>query len=255
MQRFLVTLAGIAIVVFLFVQFVGSKADVDLSTLVPSETSQPVTPTEAPSVSAEAPAAGEEPAGGIDTIKVTPVQRIPAYDRKAQFTPGGKGQDWPDVDGNGCETRDDILFRDLTNVEKRDACVVVSGTLADPYTGKTIDFVKDIYVDGKKTGGNSMGVQIDHVVSLKAAWEAGAHAWTQEQRIAFANDPANLIASDGPTNGSKNAKSPAEWMPSDAGNASYNCTYATKYTQILVKYDLTASASDLQTLRKTLATC
>ena len=262
MQRFLVSLLGIAVVLFVFFQFVNAQPDVEVTDLFPEATqTQPATPAET-----GAPAAPEEPAAeapaeipaesaGIDDIKVTPVQRIPKYDRKAQFTPGGKGESWPDVDRNGCETRDDILARDLTNIVKRDECVVATGTLADPYTGKSIDFTKDIYTGGKKVGGDSMAVQIDHVVSLKSAWVSGAHSWTQEQRVAFANDPANLIASDGPTNGSKNAKSASEWMPSDAGNAAYNCTYATKYVDVLVKYDLTASTADLGALRKVLATC
>lgn len=268
MKRFLGPLAGIAVVIFLFVQFVGAQPDFDLTPVIPEQTqtqTQPSGPAEVPSQdepAAETPddtPAVEVPAGTalekLDMIQVTPVKRIPDYNRKAQFTPGGKGKDWPDVDGNGCETRDDILFRDLTNVIKRDACVVVTGTLADPYTGKTIDFVKDIYVDGKKTGGNSMAVQIDHIVSLKAAWISGADSWTQEQRVAFANDPANLLASDGPTNGSKNSKSPAEWMPSTAGNAAFDCAYATAYVDVLVKYDLTASPKDISALRAGLATC
>jgi len=258
MQRFIGSLLGIAVVVFIFIQFIGAQSDVAVSDLFPEATQTPsatsVEETTAPVAQEPAPVEAAAP-GGIEDIQITPVKRIPAYDRKAQFTPGGKGDDWPDVDGNGCETRDDILVRDLTNVVKRDACVVVTGTLADPYTGKTIDFVKDIYVDGKKTGGNSMAVQIDHVVSLKSAWVSGADTWTQEQRVAFANDPANLIASDGPTNGSKNAKTAAEWMPSVAGNAAYDCTYSTKYTEVLVKYNLTATAEDIAALKAGLATC
>lgn len=266
MQRFIVSLLGIAAVVFVFFQFVNAQPDIDLDLTTPDQTqAQPSVPAEEPTADqpaaetpvetpSEAPVEAA-PAGGIDTVQVTPVQRIPDYNRKAQFTPGGKGDNWPDVDGNGCETRDDILARDLTNVVKRDACVIASGTLADPYTGKRIDFVKDIYTNGKKTGGDSMSVQIDHVVSLKSAWQSGAHTWTQEQRVAFANDPANLIASDGPTNSSKGAKSAAQWMPSTAGNAAYDCTYAIKYVDVLVKYNLTASPKDISVLRAGLATC
>lgn len=255
MQRFIVGLVGIAAVIFIFFHFVNAQ-NVDLGTFVPEATqAQPAVPAEP--VAEDPTDAPTQPttAGDIDDIQITPVQRIPEYNRKAQFTPGGKGDNWPDVDGNGCETREDILARDLTNIVKRDACVIASGTLADPYTGKTIDFTRDIYNNGEKTGGDSMTVQIDHVVSLKSAWQSGAHSWTQEQRVAFANDPANLVASDGPTNGSKGAKPASEWMPSNAGNAAYDCTYATKYVDVLVKYNLTASPNDITALRAGLATC
>ena len=65
-----------------------------------------------------------------------------------------------DTDGNGCDARDDVLARDLTDVKYKYAgsCVVMSGTLDDPYTGQTINFVR-----GRTT---SAKVQIDHVVAL-----------------------------------------------------------------------------------------
>lgn len=61
----------------------------------------------------------------------------PDYDR------GEFGQRWADTDHNGCDTRNDILARDLarpTFKEGTRGCVVLSGTLAEPYTGKTIEF-------------------------------------------------------------------------------------------------------------------
>jgi hypothetical protein len=92
-------------------------------------------------------------------------------------------------------------------------------------------------------------------VSLSGAWKSGAYAWPEDQRVAFANDPANLRAVDGPTNNGKSDKGPARWMPSTVGNAGFDCQYATDYTNVLVKYDLTAPAEDLGTLRSTLSLC
>ena len=68
-----------------------------------------------------------------------------------------------DDDGDGCDVRDDVLARDLTDVifSAAKRCQVSSGTLADPYTGKTILFVR-----GRNT---SAAVQIDHVVALANA--------------------------------------------------------------------------------------
>ena len=99
-----------------------------------------------------------------------------------------------DVDGNGCDVRDDVLARDLTDITYKYAgsCVVESGTLADPYTAQTIHFVR-----GRAT---SAKVQIDHVVALENAWQSGAHDWSTAKRHEFGNDPYILLAVDGPAN-------------------------------------------------------
>ncbi|MCG2807672.1 MAG: HNH endonuclease family protein [Coriobacteriia bacterium] len=158
----------------------------------------------------------------------------PPY-RRAAF-----GSAWSDVDGNGCDTRDDILARDLTATVVSSTCKVLSGTLADPYTGKTVAFTR-----GSRT---SADVQIDHIVSLSDAWRSGAYAWTPQQRLAFANDPLNLRAVSGPANNTKGDKGPSLWMPHVAGNAAFDCTYATEYTQVLVKYHLPAPPEDAAAL-------
>jgi uncharacterized protein DUF1524 len=111
------------------------------------------------------------------------------YDRD-QF-----GFGWVDVDHNGCDTRNDILARDLTGETVQPGtpnCVVLTGTLADPYSGRTIAFQR-----GQDT---SDDVQIDHVVALSDAWQKGAQGFNATQRTAFANDPLNLLAVDGPLN-------------------------------------------------------
>lgn len=169
-----------------------------------------------------------------------PVQnvRIPDYDRQLF------GEPWADVDGNGCATRDDILARDLTQVVKKGTCQVQTGILADPYTGKTINFER-----GPKT---SSKVQIDHVFSLSAAWKAGAHSWTDQQRLAFANDPDNLLAVDGPTNSGKSDKTPADWLPA---NDDYRCTYIAKYVYVAGKYGLAIQDNDRDAINRALDGC
>ena len=105
------------------------------------------------------------------------------------------GPAWSDVDHNGCDTRNDMLRRDLTAVALRPGtrdCVVLSGVLADPYTATAIDF--------RRGNATSTAVQIDHVVALSDAWQKGAQQLSPAQRLAFANDPLNLLAVDGPAN-------------------------------------------------------
>ena len=115
----------------------------------------------------------------LATLKVKGRAPKTGYDR-ALF-----GQAWADVDRNGCDTRNDVLRRDLTAYVLKTGthgCLVLSGTLHDPYTGTTIAFVR-----GQST---SAKVQIDHVVALSDAWQKGAQQWSTSRRTAYANDSA-----------------------------------------------------------------
>ena len=117
---------------------------------------------------------------------------------KTGYTRDQFGPRWADVNRNGCDTRNDILKRDLTGIvlkAKTHDCVVLVGVLLDPYSGKTINFVR-----GNVT---SMAVQIDHVVSLSNAWQTSAFKLTFAERTQLANDPLNLLAVDGPLNEQK----------------------------------------------------
>ena len=127
-----------------------------------------------------------------------------------------------DVDGNGCDVRDDVLARDLTDITYKYAgsCVVESGTLADPYTAQTIHFVR-----GRAT---SAKVQIDHVVALENAWQSGAHDWSTAKRHEFGNDPYNLLAVDGPANQEKGSASAAYWLPTNAVATTWPTRLASK---------------------------
>lgn len=108
------------------------------------------------------------------------------------------GKGWKDTDHNGCDTRNDILRRDLVSIvaETRGrGCKILSGILNDPYTGKLIEF--------KRGNDTSSAVQIDHVVALSDAWQKGARGIGESKRLEFANDPENLLAVDGPANQQK----------------------------------------------------
>jgi Protein of unknown function (DUF1524) len=145
------------------------------------------------------------------------------------------GPAWSDVDHDHCNTRDEILQRDLTNVTFKGAsdCVVATGTLRDPYTRTTIHYVK-----GKKT---SSAVQIDHVVALSAAWKTGAATWSAARRLRFANDPVVLLAVDGPTNMAKGDSNPSEWMPPAQSAA---CPFSVRYATVAIRYDLAVEERD-----------
>ena len=166
---------------------------------------------------------------------------------KTGYTRAQFGQTWADVNRNGCDTRNDILQRDLTEVVFRIGtknCVVESGTLIDPYSGTTIYFVK-----GEKS---SMEVQIDHVVALSNAWQTGAFKLTLVKRTEFANDPENLMAVQGRLNSQKGDGDAATWLPP---HKSYRCTYVSKQISIKAKYGLWVTAPEKTAMKNILAKC
>lgn len=184
---------------------------------------------------------GASPA--LDTLATLPIKgRAPktGYDRD-QF-----GQAWADVDRNGCDTRNDILKRDLTAVSYTNSvpCKVQSGTLADPYTAMTITFVR-----GAST---SSAVQIDHVVALSDAWQKGAQQLSREQRTALANDPLNLQATDGPTNQQKGDGDAASWLPP---NKSFRCEYVARQIAVKAAYKLWVTQAEHDAMAAILGDC
>jgi hypothetical protein len=157
------------------------------------------------------------------------------------------GPAWADVDRNGCDTRNDILARDLDGETFKPGtqnCVVTTGILADKYTGATINFVR-----GNTT---SSAVQIDHLVALSDAWQKGAQQLSAEQRRQLANDPLNLMAADGPTNGAKGDKDAATWLPPNKG---FRCEYVVRQTAVKAKYQLWATQAEHDAIAGILANC
>jgi hypothetical protein len=157
------------------------------------------------------------------------------------------GQAWADTDRNGCDTRNDVLRRDLHATVLKSGtrgCVVLSGTLDDPYTGHAIGFVR-----GAAT---SARVQIDHVVALSDAWQKGAQQWSAETRTHFANDPLNLLAVDGLTNQRKSDGDAATWLPP---RTAYRCAYVARQTAVKARYRLWVTAAERDAVRRVLATC
>jgi hypothetical protein len=157
------------------------------------------------------------------------------------------GDAWADVDRNGCDTRNDILARDLTDETFREGtrdCVVTAGTLADPFSGRTIAFRR-----GQDT---SEAVQIDHVVALSDAWQKGAQQLDAARRRAFANDPLNLLAVDGPLNQQKSDGDAATWLPP---NRSFRCAYVARQVAVKVRYDLWATQAERNAIATVLSGC
>ena len=197
-----------------------------------------------------------------ETVEVAPEPTSPARELLATLEVKGRapmtgydralfGQAWSDdvrVPGgrNGCDTRNDVLRRDLHDTVIRPGthgCLVESGTLLDPYSGETLEFVR---------GPRSAEIQIDHVVALADAWQKGAQAWDEDTRRDFANDPANLLAVRGDLNQQKGAGDAATWLPPDT---SFRCDYVSRIIGVKATYGLWVTEAEQEALSRELMRC
>lgn len=225
----------------------------------PAFTPEPAEPAPEASLAPEVPEAPEAPdvpapaASPIDGIRSALNQlEIKGRAPKTGYTRDQFGQRWSDdvsaeFGHNGCDTRNDILNRDLINKEykpnTRD-CVVLSGQLLDPYTGTVIEFQR-----GRDT---SSAVQIDHVVALSDAWQKGAQQLSPEVRQDFANDPLNLLAVDGSANQQKRDSDAASWVPA---NKPFRCQYVARQVAVKHKYNLWVTEAEHEAMNRWLSTC
>ena len=147
---------------------------------------------------------------------------------------------------NGCDTRNFILRRDLRSITWRSgtSCLVATGILQDPYTGRTISFVRGVQT--------SLAVQIDHVVAVSDAWQKGAQQLSGESRYSFYNDPLNLLAVDGPTNEAKGDGDAATWLPP---NKVFRCSYVARQIAVKSKYKLWVTTAEMTAMSRVLSSC
>ncbi|RVW01324.1 GmrSD restriction endonuclease domain-containing protein [Rhodococcus xishaensis] len=236
--------AGFAVVAVLFAGGCSAEVASDRSSTPAPDNSAAVGPTSDRPVGD--PVASDDAMVRLAALPTKPRASRDGYDR-AQF-----GQAWTDdvtVDGgrNGCDTRNDILGRDLvytTTDPMSRGCTVLSGTLEDAYTGKTIRFVR-----GADT---SDAVQIDHVVALSDAWQKGAQELDETTLRNLANDPRNLQAVDGPTNQAKSDADASEWLPP---NQAYRCTYVERQIDVKIAYGLWVTQAERDAMARELASC
>jgi hypothetical protein len=170
---------------------------------------------------------------------------LPVRDRDPLgYTRDSFGQAWADTDRNSCDTRNDVLRRDLVDEvlkSNTNGCVVLKGTLHDPYTNRTIDFERG---DGE--------VEIDHIVSLADAYRSGARSWDQPRRERFANSPGNLIATSTATNRDKGDDTADEWQPP---NEAFRCRWAGIYVAVKRSNWLSVHELEKQALYDVLSRC
>jgi extracellular deoxyribonuclease len=161
---------------------------------------------------------------------------------KTGYTRKQFGNGWGKIDG--CSVREVILARDLSDEKVGEGCKVLSGVLQDPYTGQTIHFQR-----GEKT---SSKVQIDHVVALSDAWQKGAQNLSAIDREKLANDPLNLLASEGQANQNKGDSDASAWLPP---NKDFRCQYIARQIAVKKKYHLWVTDAEKQASVQVLEKC
>lgn len=179
---------------------------------------------------------------GQSAVEVLKTLTIKGRAPKTDYSREQFGAGWETL--RGCDTRNIILNRDLTNTQVDDKCNVINGTLNDPYTGKVIVFVR-----GSGTSGD---VQIDHVVALSDAWQKGAQQLLKDKRIELANDHLELLAVDGPANQQKSDGDAATWLPL---NKPFRCQYVSRQIAVKQKYSLWVTQPEYDAMDSVLQSC
>ncbi len=181
----------------------------------------------------------------LTVVRVVPRRpQVPGYERECSSGQGCVfGPEWTDdtqasLGRNGCDTRNDVLARSLSDVSfssESPSCDVTGGVLTDPYTGDVLDYA----IDGSQ-------IHVDHLFPLAAAWDLGAATWSQERRETFANDPlTELVATSASANLSKADSTPASWLPP---RKAFRCEYVLRYLQAAASYDLALTAADTEVI-------
>lgn len=159
---------------------------------------------------------------------------VPKYDR----------DDWPhwlDFDGDCQNTRHELLIETSeteVTFRSKHKCYVHRGLWYGVYSDA--DYLK------------SSQIEIDHVVPLREAHYSGGYAWSQRQRVAFANDTANLLPVAKRANRDKGAKAPDRWRPA---NEEFWCEYAEIWSGVKKKYGLGFRPEEIEALNEMKDTC
>lgn len=180
-----------------------------------------------------------------ETITVplrTAVSDLPVADEQRDGYDRDLFPHWIDEDGDGCNTRYEVLIDEATEPPRVDDDCSLTG-------GQWYSYFDDATVD------SASGIGIDHFVPLAEAWDSGAHAWTTDQRRAFANDlgdERSLVGVSTSSNSSKGDRDPAEWLPP---NTSQTCRYISEWTVVKVRWGLTVDGAEKTALTDLAADC
>ena len=220
----------------------GADCGIDMG---PASGQAPVTTPPAPTVTVEAPTPVSTPVPATATAPTTTlviaIAPIPAgirvYDR-------GDWKHWVDADGDCQDARQEVLIAESlvpVTFETDRKCRVETGRWFGVFTGAYFEDPGD--------------VDVDHMVPLKNAHNSGGWDWSPAMKEEYANDLGDddhLIAVQDNANQSKGARGPDEWKPP---SETYWCQYATDWSEIKHRWDLTMTEPEAGAVVEMLDTC
>lgn len=164
----------------------------------------------------------------LDGLNVA-TEKSAGYSRNKFFTK------WKTVSGT-CDVRESIL------VEQSEVAVT-RGTSCNIISGEWIDFYSLDLITKPSLA------TIDHIVSLKEAWDSGASKWTASKRTNFANDiqGQNLVVTLNSINSSKGEREPGQW---DLPNDDQMCSYLESYINTKYQWKLNVDSSEKVRLKE-----
>ena len=149
---------------------------------------------------------------------------------------------WVDADGDGCNTRNEVLLAEAVSAPSVSGTCTLSG-------GRWYSYYDNAY--WTLTG----DLDIDHMVPLAEAWDSGARNWTTSRRQAYANDLGDsrpLAAVTDNVNQSKGDQDPGTWMPP---YASARCRYVNEWVATKIRWRLTVDSAEKSALTSWANSC
>jgi hypothetical protein len=152
--------------------------------------------------------------------------------------------DWSfeeDYDGDCQSTRQEMLIiTSRTNVQYTNPrnCVVRTGEWFDEYTGKLFTVATQL--------------EINHIIPRMYAHTHGGDRWPPGKKLAFSNDPINLVLVERRETRRKGDRSINNYLPP---RAEFHCQYARAWEAIAEKYDLQLETRDSNEIVRILREC
>lgn len=147
------------------------------------------------------------------------------------------GSTWIDADGDGLDTRAEVL------IDESKVSVTISRGIVR--TGRWVSLYDNL------TWTVATDVDIDHVVALSEAWKSGAYSWSSSRRLAFANDLGvswALRAVTDNVNMSKGDRDPSRWLPPYRASI---CTYLVGWVGVKLRWGLSVDAAEKLAIQRT----
>ncbi|WP_276922713.1 HNH endonuclease family protein [Corynebacterium pyruviciproducens] len=155
-----------------------------------------------------------------------PRRHVLGYER-AEF-----GEGWGPL--GTCTVRDYLEAASIPGAQlSSTTCDITGGHGVDPYSGDSIT--------------STSALELDHVIPLSAAWDLGAYLWPEDKRLAFANDPLNLVIVTRAQNQAKSDQLPSQWLPPHSWS---RCWYARRVALVAREYQLPLSQQERRVLRR-----